>query len=280
MFVADVITRLESGRNWGDAKDILQALTGAQFRVGTGLDWINNFLDGLSGLDTTEKLNKYLADFAYNVLSGFTAPLRMFNDFIDLQQEFRRPEITGEFWPDLGNKLLMDVPIARERFPEVESPTRAATPGRPETIQIPFTEQQFPATIARQLTGITVREEKNKAEREFDRLGFKTRDILPYSGNQIVDQTRAKYMGPIVEKMIVPFVNSEGYSKLSNNKKQLALRNLLKEIRGSVNDYIRENRINELEFQKAAFNRQPKYIKKLLSEEGITWETLRTDLLE
>jgi len=280
MFVADVITRLESGRNWGDAKDILQALTGAQFRVGTGLDWINNFLDGLSGLDTTEKLNKYLADFAYNVLSGFTAPLRMFNDFIDLQQEFRRPEITGEFWPDLGNKLLMDVPIARERFPEAESPTRAATPGRPETIQIPFTEQQFPATIARQLTGITVREEKNKAEREFDRLGFKTRDILPYSGNQIVDQTRAKYMGPIVEKMIVPFVNSEGYSKLSNSKKQLALRNLLKEIRGSVNDYIRENRINELEFQKAAFNRQPKYIKKLLSEEGITWETLRTDLLE
>lgn len=280
MFVADVITRIESGRNWGDAKDILQALTGAQFRAGAALAFVNNMLNDLSGLDTTEKINKYMVDFTSNVLSGFTAPLRMFNDFIDLQQEFRRPEITGEFFPDLGNELLMSVPFARDRFPEVESPTRAATPGRPETVQIPFTERQFPATIARQLTGITVIEEKNLAEREFDRLGFKTRDILPYSGNPIVDQTRAKYMGPYVEKVIGKLVSGEGYLNLSNAKKELALRTALKVIRSSANDYIKENRINELDFQKAAFNRQPKYIKKLFGEEGITWETLRTDLLE
>jgi hypothetical protein len=280
MFVADVITRIESGRNWGDAKDILQALTGAQFRAGAALAFVNNMLNDLSGLDTTEKINKYMVDFTSNVLSGFTAPLRMFNDFIDLQQEFRRPEITGEFFPDVGNQLLMSVPFARDRFPEVESPTRAATPGRPETIQIPFTEQQFPATIARQLTGITVREEKNPAEREFDRLGFKTRDILPYSGNEVVDQTRARYMGPYVEKVIGKLVSGEGYLNLSNAKKELALRTALKEIRSAANDYIKENKINELDFQKAAFNRQPKYIKKLLGEEGITWETLRTDLLE
>lgn len=280
MFMADVITRIESGRNWGDAKDILQALTGAQFRAGAALSFINNMLNDLSGLDTTEKINKYMVDFTSNVLGGFTAPLRMFNDFTDLQQEFRRPEITGEFWPDLGNQLLMDIPIVREKFPEVQSPTRAATPGRPTTVQIPFTEQKFPAGIAKQLTGITVREEKNLAEREFDRLGFKTRDILPYSGNAKVDQTRAEYMGPVVEKMIGKLVVGQGYLNLSNAKKELALRTALKEIRSAANDYIKENRINELEFQKAAFNRQPKYIKKLLGEEGITWETLRTDLLE
>jgi len=204
----------------------------------------------------------------------------MFNDFTDLQQEFRRPEITGEFWPDLGNQLLMDIPVVREKFPEVQSPTRAATPGRPTTVQIPFTEQEFPAGIAKQLTGITVREEKNLAEREFDRLGFKTRDILPYSGNAKVDQTRAEYMGPVVEKMIGKLVVGQGYLNLSNAKKELALRTALKEIRSAANDYIKENRINELDFQKAAFNRQPQYIKKLLGEEGITWETLRTDLLE
>jgi len=280
MFMADVITRIESGRNWGDAKDILQALTGAQFRAGAALSFINNMLNDLSGLDTTEKINKYMVDFISNVLSGFTAPLRMFNDFTDLQQEFRRPEITGEFWPDLGNQLLMDIPVVREKFPEVQSPTRAATPGRPTTVQIPFTEQEFPAGIAKQLTGITVREEKNLAEREFDRLGFKTRDILPYSGNAKVDQTRAEYMGPVVEKMIGKLVVGQGYLNLSNAKKELALRTALKEIRSAANDYIKENRINELDFQKAAFNRQPQYIKKLLGEEGITWETLRTDLLE
>lgn len=280
MFVADVITRIESGRNWGDAKDILQALTGAQFRAGAALGFINNLLNGLSGLDTQEKINRYMSDFVSDVLGGFATPLRMFNDFIDLEQEFKRPEVTGDFFQDTGNKLLMNVPIARERFPEVESPTRAATPGRPETVRIPFTNLDAPATILRQLTGITVREEKNDAEREFDRLGFKMRDILPYSGNPRVDQTRAKYIGPIVENFVVEVVNTDGYKNLTNAQKELTLRTVLKEIRDSANDYIKENRINEIEFQKAAFNRQPRYIKKLLGEEGISWESIRDDLLE
>lgn len=280
MFVADVITRIESGRNWGDAKDILQALTGAQFRAGAALGFVNNLLNGLSGLDTQEKINRYMSDFVADVLGGFATPLRMFNDFLDQEQEFRRPELEGEFFPDLGNKLLMNVPVARERFPEVESPTRAATPGRPETVKLPLTDIDLPGPLTRQLSGITVREEKNDAEREFDRLGFKMRDILPYSGNEKVDQTRAKYIGPLVESTISPFVKSEGYLKLSNAKKELALRTVLKEIRGAANDYIKENRINEIQFQKAAFNRQPKSIKKLLNEAGIEWETLRTDLEE
>lgn len=280
MFVADVITRIESGRNWGDAKDILQALTGAQFRAGAALGFINNLLNGLSGLDTQEKINRYMSDFVADVLGGFATPLRMFNDFLDQEQEFRRPELEGEFFPDLGNKLLMNVPIARERFPEVESPTRAATPGRPETVKLPLTDVDLPGPLTRQLTGITVREEKNDAEREFDRLGFKMRDILPYSGNEKVDQTRAKYMGPLVESTIPKIVNTPEYLNLDNETKEYYLRLTLKGIRDAANDYIKENRINEIEFQKASFNRQPKYIKKLLQKNNITWETLRTDLEE
>jgi hypothetical protein len=280
MFVADVITRIESGRNWGDAKDILQALTGAQFRAGAALGFVNNLLNGLAGLDTQEKINRYMSDFVADVLGGFATPLRMFNDFLDQEQEFRRPELEGEFFPDLGNKLLMNVPIARERFPEVESPTRAATPGRPETIKLPFTDVDLPGPLTRQLTGITVREEKNDAEREFDRLGFKMRDILPYSGNEKVDQTRSKYMGPLVESTIPKIVNTPEYLNLDNETKEYYLRLTLKGIRDAANDYIKENRINEIEFQKASFNRQPKYIKKLLQKNNITWETLRTDLEE
>lgn len=280
MFVADVITRTESGRNWGDAKDILQALTGAQFRAGAALGFVNNLLNGLSGLDTQEKINRYMSDFVGDVIGGFATPFRMFNDFLDQEQEFKRPEITGEFWPDLGNKLLMNVPIARERFPEVESPTRAATPGRPDFVTVPFTDQEIYGPLTRQLTGITVREEKNDAEREFDRLGFKMRDILPYSGNEKVDQTRAKYMGPLVESTIPKIVNTPEYLNLDNETKGYYLRLALKGIRDAANDYIKENRINEIEFQKASFNRQPKYIKKLLQKNNITWETLRTDLEE
>lgn len=280
LFVADAITRAESGRAWGDFKDVLQALTGAQFRAGASLAIVNNVLDGLEGLDSQEKFNRYMSDSIGSILSGFATPLRMFNDFIDQEQEFRRPESTGEFWPDLGNQLLMNVPGARDKFPEVESPTRIATPGRPDFVTVPFTDQEVYGPLARQLTGITVREEKNVAEREFDRLGYKMRDILPYSGNRKVDQTRAKYLGEWVERAIAPAISSPGYQGLTNAQKNILLREMLKSARASANDYIKVNRINELEFQKAAFNRQSKATKDFLREGGITWESLQAKLKE
>ena len=273
LFVADVVTRLESGRNWGDPKDILQALTGAQFRAGASSQLVQNILDGMVGLDTEEKLNKYFSDYVSDVIGGFLTPLRMFNDFIDQDQEFRAPVPTGEFITDTTNRLKSSIPIVREQLPELESPTREATPGRPDTVQIPFTNINVPGPLTRQLTGATVREEKNAAEREFDRLGFKRRDILPYSGNAIVDQTRAKYMGKPVEIMVGTLVESDFYKSKTNAEKELLVRKLLQSIRGSANDYIKENKINEEAFQKAAFNRQPKYMKKLLAEQGITWKT-------
>jgi hypothetical protein len=280
LFVADAIVRGESGREWGDFKDVVQALTGAQFRAGASLAIVNNLLNGLEGLDSQEKFNRYMSDSIGNIIGGFATPLRMFNDFIDQEQKFRRPELTGEFWPDLGNELLMNVPIVRERFPEIESPTRKAAPGRPETVKLPFTDIDLPGPLTRQLTGITVREEKNDAEREFDKFNFKMRDILPYSGNTKVDQTRAKYLGEAVEDYIVPLVNHPNYLKLSNERKVKALREALSELRGSVNDYITENRINEIEFKKAAYFRQPKYIKNILRSEGKDWETISKRLEE
>ena len=67
---------------------------------------------------------------------------------------------TGEFITDTTNQLKSNIPFVKENFPESESPTREATPGRPETVQIPFTDIQAPGPLVRQLTGATVREEK------------------------------------------------------------------------------------------------------------------------
>jgi hypothetical protein len=283
LLVADMIVRNESGRGGPDAKDVLQGLTGAQFRAGASIQLVQNVIDGMSELDTEEKINKFFSDYTSNVLGGYLTPVRMFGDFIDAGrfyldedfegQKFRRPVPTGEFLTDTANQLKTNIPFVKEQFPESESPTREANPGRPDTVQIPFTGIDAPGPLVRQLTGATVREEKNPAEREFDRLGFKRRDILPYSGNAIVDQTRAKYMGKPVEIMVGALVESPMYKSKTNAEKDLLLRKTLQQIRKSANDYIKANKINEEAFQKAAFNRQPKYMKKLLAEKGITWKT-------
>jgi len=274
LLVADMIVRSESGRGAPDAKDVLQGLTGAQFRAGASVQLVQNLLDGMAGLDTEEKVNRFMSDYTANVLGGYMTPIRMFGDFVDQDQQFRRPLPTGEFLADTTNQLKSNIPFVRDQFPESESPTREAAPGRPDTVQIPFTDIEAPGPLARQLTGATVREEKNAAEREFDRLGFKRRDILPYSGNAVVDQTRAKYLGPIVEKVIPVLIQSEKYQSASNELKSTILRKTLTELRNAANDYIKQNRINEEAFAKAAFNRQPKYIKALLNSQGITSKTL------
>ena len=279
LFIADVITRIESGRTWGDPKDILQALTGAQFRAGAALQLVQDALDGMAGLDTEEKLNKFFSQYVSNVLGGFLTPLRMFNDFIDQDQEFRAPVPTGEFLTDTTNRLKTSIPIVRNQFPELESPTREAAPGRPDKVTIPFIDLEAPGPLVRQLTGATVREEKNIAEREFDRLGFKRRDILPYSGNPVVDQARAQSMGPIVEEIISKIVQSEGYQSQDNAVKNLILRKSLVEIRSAANDYIKENNIQQEAFRKAAFNRQPKYIKAFLNSRGITSKTFEEEMI-
>ncbi len=280
LFVADVITRLEQGRNWGDAKDILQALTGAQFRAGASLSLVQNLIDGLSGLDTKEKVNKFMSDFVSDVLGGYLTPLRMFNDFIDQDQKFKRPEDTGEFITDTTNKLKTNIPVVREQFPEIESPTRAATPGRPDTVTLPFIGAEVPGPLTRQLTGATIREEKNAAEKEFDRLGFKMRDILPYSGNRKADQIKARYMGPMVEEIIGSIVTNPEYEELSNPRKEYVVRGALKGIRTTVNDYIKDQAIEPEVFLKVYFNRLPKYVKKILAEEDIDINNIKLNLEE
>ena len=94
-------------------------------------------LDGMSGLDTEEKINKFMSDYTSNVLGGYLTPVRMFGDFIDgirfyadddfEGQKFRRPVPTGEFLTDTANQLKTNIPFVREQFPEAESPTREAT---------------------------------------------------------------------------------------------------------------------------------------------------------
>jgi hypothetical protein len=267
LLVADLVVRSEEGRIPPDAKDILQGLTGAQFRAGAGLALVDNLINDLSGIDSEDKINKAVTRFTSDVLGGYLTPLRMFNDFVDQQQEFRTTIPTGDITTDIGQQLGTSVPFYRERFPTVESPTRAAIPGRPKTVRIPLTDIEVPGPLARQLTGITVREAKNPAEKELDRLGFKRRDILPYTGDKQADQIMSKYMGPVVENVISRLVISPTYQKLNNPTKELVMREALKEIRAEVKTFAEAE--DPERFVKIKYNRLSKSMRKILERQRI-----------
>ena len=262
LLVADLVVRSEQGRIPPDAKDIIQGLSGAQFRGGTGLALVDNVINEFSGIDSEEKINKAFARFGSDVLGGFLTPVRMFNDFIDQDQTFRTTEPTGKIVPDIAQQLQRSVPVAQEQLPELESPTREAAPGRPETVRLPFSDIELPGPLTRQLTGVTVRQQKNIAEKEIDRLGLKRRDVLPYTGNAQADQLLAKYMGPVVENVVSRAVISPKYQSLDNPTKELVMREILKEIRKETKPFAQAE--DPQRFAKIQYNRLSKNIRKII----------------
>ena len=262
LLVADLVVRSEQGRIPPDAKDIIQGLSGAQFRGGTGLALVDNVINEFSGIDSEEKINKAFARFGSDVLGGFLTPVRMFNDFIDQDQTFRTTEPTGKIVPDITQQLQRSVPVAQEQLPELESPTREAAPGRPETVRLPFSDIELPGPLTRQLTGVTVRQQKNIAEKEIDRLGLKRRDVLPYTGNAQADQLLAKYMGPVVENAVSRAVISPKYQSLDNPTKELVMREILKEIRRETKPFAQAE--DPQRFAKIQYNRLSKNIRKII----------------
>ena len=109
-----------------------------------------------------------------------------------------------------------------------------------------------------------MREAKNPAEKELDRLGFKRRDILPYTGDKIIDQANARYLGPLVEIVVSNLVQTEEYQKLNNPGKEIIMRDVLKTLRSTVKDYSVQE--NPERFIKVYINRLPKATKKLLED--------------
>jgi len=271
MLVADLIVRAERGLGGIDSKDIIQGLTGAQFRAGTGLSLVDGLINDVSGVESDEKIRNIITRWTSDVAGGFLTPLRMFNDFLDQKQTFRQyiPESGQEGYfslEDISGELQRSVPYLQRELPEVESPTREAAPRRPETVQVPFTDIEVAGPIARQLTGVTVREAKNPAEREFDRLGYKMRDIRPYSGDKEADMLVSKYMGPIVEKVISPIVQTDFYKGKSNAEKDRFLRKALQQVRNIANMGAKVD--DPKTFLRLYIKRRPKYDRRILQEKA------------
>jgi len=114
--------------------------------------------------------------------------------------------------------VVRQIPGADQSLPQAESPTHSGGYGRE-------------SPLLRQLTGVTIGAAKNPVEHELDRLGFTRAEILPGQGDPRADRLVAKYMGPLVERYIVPFVQSPRYAAMPDPVRALALSRMLRAVR-------------------------------------------------
>ena len=233
LFLADVASRHLHGtappRDM-DWNDVLKGVLSTNLRAGTGLyvmehasDLVKDAWTYLMGGQTKEQASKATRrakEFAGEAVGGFLTPLQQ---VVDLLGEFdQRYQVTRErrAEPFLG-PIKSHIPGMALDLPETESPTRAGPYERPHP-------------GIKQATGLAISGPKNAVEAELDRLGFNRSEILRPTGDFDYDTKRAQLMGPVVEHILIPIVQSEWYQSLSNTEKGVLLEHYLHQVRNAV----------------------------------------------
>ena len=221
LFVADIIKRYNDGKLNGqtldqaiNAKEILQTFTGSQFRAGTGLYVVDEFIKDFTdaGSDPKKALDivgKFAADYGAAIFT----PMQTLKDFYAQYnpEEAIYRDTKGSF---LGT-LTRSIPGAQRALdiPEGESPTREG----PMTTEDP---------ALRQLLGVTIRPAKNIVESELDRLGIAPYKMGSNSGDVDTDRLVNRDLGIIAERKIAPLLRSAKYQSLDNVGKSAAIKDM------------------------------------------------------
>lgn len=234
LFVGDLLKRYKEGtiRNL-DLKGFASVFLGT--RAGTGLYLIDKLIDALSKEKVDADPEKIVKTIGGNVIQTFLTPLQTYLDFAarnDPELGIVRDAREDPFWGQIKKK------VSPKDLPPIYSST-----------SIEYTKEGLPVAkiirrqspMWRQVTGFTVIDTKNSAEKEFDRLGFLPREIFTSTGIIELDKAIKMKLAPVIALGVSNFVESDIYKGLDNNQKALILKSMLTEIKADVMESVRKD---------------------------------------
>ena len=254
LLVADMLQRQRTGTlvHPYATKDVIDAALSVNVSAGTGLllvDWLVAGLQGEAGQKTVTRLQTLAGQTA----AGLLTPLNQLSDAL------------AQFVPSMGG-------LRETRTEPFWGPIKAAIPGVAQTLPLAESPTHSGGIVRqdpllRQLTALGIYQQKNPAERELDRLQFPRFEIMPSAGDPEADRLIAKHMGPLVERALVPVVQSPGYQQLTNAQKGVVLQRILGSLRNEARfEAMREN--PQL-FVQLKLQRLPVRERLLLQESGV-----------
>jgi hypothetical protein len=225
LLVADLIKRAQDNTldQAFETKDILQGLSGAQFRAGTGLYVTDQLLKDLSGAaGNLDKAKTIATSWLADVGAGFLQPFSTFKDFYAqydpeeaVYRDTKDNPLAALVRPIPGAQQAMGVPAAV-----------SATREGPLTTEDP---------ALRQLLGATIRPPKNIVESELDKLGLTAYDVGSKTGEVAIDRLVNRDLGIIAERGIAPLLQSPEYQSLDNVGKSAAIKEIYSKAREAAN---------------------------------------------
>ena len=254
LFIADMIVRYKRGEPvFGDrsfTRDALQALTGTQFKAGSGFYAVDKALeDMLSDTANLDKATTIGANIVANLTNSFTIPATAFQDMYNtflapdeariVKQTRRRlrdvttPEGLSDVLFFLAQKSMARLPgnyvienVLAEKLGVTmndyyESPTRAQKIRRV-------------TPISRQTMGILMQERRNTFEKELERLKMSNKFVRSSTSVEEADVVLNKFMGEYITNVIVPYMDSKRYKGMNDDQKQVELRALIKDYKSKI----------------------------------------------
>lgn len=271
LLVADVIKRAQDNTldQAFQTADILQGLSGAQFRAGTGLYVTDQLLKDLSGAaGNLDKAKTIVSSWLADVGAGFLQPFSTFKDFY--AQYDPEEAVYRDTKDNPLAALLRPIPGAQQALGVPAAPS--ATREGPMTTDNP---------ALRQLLGATIRPAKNIVESELDKLGLTPYDVGSKTGEVAIDRLVNRDLGIIAERGIAPLLQSPEYQNLDNVGKSAAIKEIYSKAREAANaKFNAENPELSLLKKFKGLNREEKIMvnRQVQSSTGMTADTLLRQL--
>jgi len=267
--VADLIVKVGNDSPI-DTKDFIEGFTGAQWRTGASSFVVDNFFELVKGeVKSSARIGEITGQYVGELFGGFATPLRVVRDVeaafdteAAIVRDSKQMEGIGgfgdRFQQALANTVKKDLPGYAKELPALESPTREG----PVIRQSPMIGQ---------FTGLRKEAPRNPAEIELVRLGYKSFEIAPSSGDKKADAFVKQFLGGEIERSLSAYVQSDAYLSKTEPEKKLAIRNRLKFYRSRAKTLgkIEARKVSDTSytpFDRAEYNRLPSLEREAADE--------------
>ena len=253
LFVADFVDRWQKGTLGtitGTTKDFAKVFLGT--RAGVPLYAVDQLLEAIATTDGNKGF-KVINELVGQIASQFFTPFKTYMGFLDavdgnikaakdtktsnLDNAKLNPtySIVNNFKAIFNPAELPDRTSATHAILSEDGTKFVARPLKGDDAQILGTT--IPSTVFTEFTGVTIRQEKNSAEKEFDKLNIRYNEIFRSTGIPVLDRAYKNIFAPKIHLGLSAIVDSAGYQSLSVNMKRLLI---FEYIKGAKKETMKE----------------------------------------
>ena len=228
------------GTMLGRAKEIAKGFAGT--RGGTGLYLVDQLLESLAS-EGSNKGKRFFNELLGKIAAQYFTPFKTYMGFLDARDgniEAAKDTKTStldnaKFDPTVSIQNNLKSIFNPGELPDLTSVTHAvqgedgswkARPLKPESATI--LGKDIPGNVITELTGLGIKQPKNSAEKELDRLNFQYREIFRSTGIPVLDRAYKNVFAPMIHNGLSQLVEGVGYQNMSINMKRLFIKEFIK----------------------------------------------------